>query len=58
MKDQAVDCCVLLLYWFPLVKANLVSRVEHSDLPPDAATGQDVGVLVAELQGGPGDVFV
>ena len=33
---------------------DLVGRVEHSDLPPDAATGQDVGILVAKLQGGPG----
>ena len=70
MEHQAVNCCVFLLYWLPLVKTNLklntkisasdlpdpdlVGRVEHSDLPPDAATGQDVGILVAKLQGGPG----
>ena len=39
--------------------------MEHPDLPPDAPAGQDVGVVVPELERGPGegveiffDVFV
>ena len=33
---------------------HLVLWVEHPDLAPDAAAGQDVGLLVVEGEGGPG----
>lgn len=69
MEHQTVDGRVLLLYWLPLVETNLdradagealtvlsahlAGRVEHPDLSPDAAAGEDVGVLIAEPQGRP-----
>ena len=44
---------------------HLAGWVEHPDLSPDASAGQDVGVVVPELERGPGegveiffDVFV
>ena len=44
---------------------HLAGWVEHPDLSPDAAAGQDVGVVIPELERGPGegvdiffDVFV
>ena len=29
--------------------------MEHPDLPPDAPAGQDVGVIIPELERGPGE---
>ena len=44
---------------------DLAGWMEHPDLAPDAAAGQDVGVVIPELERGPGegveiffDVFV
>ena len=35
-------------------QVDLVLWVEHSDLPSDATAGQDVGLLIVEGEGGPG----
>ena len=49
---RGATCFFDAVFW-EIFSSDLVLWVEHPDLPSDPTTGQDVGLLIVEGEGGP-----
>ena len=54
MENERVNCDRLFVDRPPLVEANFVIGVKHSNLAADAAGHEDIGPLVADQERRPG----